>query len=109
MSRTANIFRPSDLDTFALPLSVFNRLLADPGMKVSTVLVYCYILSRATAPTVRIYIGDALADTGLSRPVFIEARETLIAAELGLGRGNQQTRRVAVRDSFGERRQAAHL
>lgn len=51
-------------------------------MKVSTVLVYCYILSRATAPTVRIYIGDALADTGLSRPVFIEARETLIAAKL---------------------------
>lgn len=82
MSKTTNIFRPSDVATFAVPVNVFYRLLADPDVKVSTTLLYAYILSKAVSPTVRIYTGDALNDTGLSRPVFIEARNALIAARL---------------------------
>jgi hypothetical protein len=82
MAKTTNIFRPSDVDTFAVPVAVFNRLLNNPDVKISAAVVYAYILSVAASPTVRIYTGDALNDTGLSRPVFIEARETLIAAKL---------------------------
>jgi hypothetical protein len=65
-----------------VPAAVFNRLLTDPKVKMSTTILYAYILSKADSPMVRIYTGDALNDTGLSRPVFIEARETLVAAKL---------------------------
>ena len=82
MSKTTNIFRPSEVDSFAVPHGVFNRLLTDPEVKVTTVIVYAYLLSKASSPTVRIYIGDALNDTGLSRPVFIEARVALVAMNL---------------------------
>lgn len=82
VSKTSNIFRPSEVDTFAVPTAVFNRLLADHDMKISAVILYAYILSKAESPTVRIYTGDALNDTGLSRPVFAEARETLVTSKL---------------------------
>lgn len=82
MSKTVNIFRPSDANTFAMPAKIIERILTDPEMKHTTAIAYLYIVSQAKAPIVRIHTGDMLNDTGLSRPVFIEAREALLDARL---------------------------
>jgi hypothetical protein len=84
MSRSHSIFAPSELDTFNVPIDIFDNLLASSDAGANSVLVYLYILRRALSdgPVVRFHTGEALADIGISRPVFYDSRDALIAAKL---------------------------
>jgi len=77
MAKKTNIFAAGNISTAALPLPMFDRLLATDGVKPSTVLLYVYLVRRATGPTFRLHMGTILAETGFSRPTYREAREQL--------------------------------
>lgn len=84
MRSSHSIFIPTDLDTFDVPVEIFDTLLASPKAGANAVLVYLYILRRAMSdgPLVRFHTGEALNDIGISRPVFYESRDALVAVKL---------------------------
>jgi len=86
MAKKTDIFGAGNISTAALPLPMFDRLLETDGVHCSTILLYVYLVRRATGPTFRLHTGNILADTGLSRQTFLTAREALRSAGLLLYR-----------------------
>jgi len=78
-----NIFAAGTDATFGLSLPIFEKLLAaDVKGRPSVIQLYVYFVSKATAPSVRLHTGDILHETRMSRPTFLQARDTLCSLKL---------------------------
>jgi hypothetical protein len=77
-----NVFKAGAESTFAVAQSTFRKLLESPKTKPTAVLLYAYLLSKANGPLFRVHIGELQYETGLSRPTYIHARDTLVKLNL---------------------------
>src|SRR5579871_6551750 len=77
MATSTNIFKAGEEPTFAVSVPVFQKLLSSGETQASTVLLYTYLLSKAKGPLLRVHTGELLAETGLSRQTYINARDQL--------------------------------
>jgi len=75
--RSQNVFKAGGDPTFAVPQSIFDRLLTSPEVEHSTVIIYLFLLRRAPGPLYRLHVGDILESTGVSRGTYLKARDQL--------------------------------
>jgi hypothetical protein len=75
--KNQNVFAAGGYSTFAVPVELFQRLLSEEDVQDSVVVLYVFLLSRATAPKFRLHVGEILAATGLSRGTLVKARKYL--------------------------------
>src|ERR1022692_4564599 len=72
-TQSHNIFRLAKYDSMAVPLAIFDSLLANPQTKDSALTLYFYLLRSArTDPVRRIYTGTILLDTKMSHKTFVK-------------------------------------